>query len=191
MDKRQVQGELIRVFRSLKWLSGPVEDQLLVLSSRTDAGVHVRINGGIVDVEKSLWTALTPRKMIRAVDDRLDDNIAFLTVQEVDIDFNPRMASHRVYRYRLEALEFWKEPDHAAFQRLLDLFVVTYDARNFARLEEGKNPMRTILETKPWMDGERLMGFEITGEAFLWNQVRRIANALIRLTVGELSLIHI
>ena len=56
--------------------------------------------------------------MIRAVDDRLDDNIAFLTVQEVAIDFNPRMASHRVYRYRLEALEFWKEPDHAAFKRL-------------------------------------------------------------------------
>ena len=101
-------------------------------------------------METSLWNALTPRKMIRAVDDRLDDNIAFLTVQEVAIDFNPRMASHRVYRYRLEALEFWKEPDHAAFKRWLNLFVGTYDARNFARLEEGKNPIRTILETKPW-----------------------------------------
>ena len=186
-DVRTVQGELIRVFRSLKWLTGPKEDQLLVLSSRTDAGVHVRINGGIVDLDRSLWEALSPRKMIRAVDDRLDSNIAFLTVEKVEASFNPRMALHRTYRYRLEAMEFWIEPDHEAFRRWLDLFVGTYDARNFARLEEGKNPIRTILETKPWMDGDRLIGFEVTGEAFLWNQVRRMANALFRLAVGELD----
>lgn len=186
-DVRTVQGELIRVFRSLKWLTGPKEDQLLVLSSRTDAGVHVRINGGIVDLDRALWDALSPRKMIRAVDDRLDGNIAFLTVEEVEASFNPRMALHRTYRYRLEAMEFWIEPDHEAFRRWLDLFVGTYDARNFARLEEGKNPIRTVLETKPWMDGDRLIGFEVTGEAFLWNQVRRMANALFRLAVGELD----
>ena len=186
-DVRTVQGELIRVFRSLKWLTGPKENQLLILSSRTDAGVHVRINGGIVDLDRALWDALSPRKMIRAVDDRLDGNIAFLTVEEVEASFNPRMALHRTYRYRLEAMEFWIEPDHEAFRRWLDLFVGTYDARNFARLEEGKNPIRTVLETKPWMDGDRLIGFEVTGEAFLWNQVRRMANALFRLAVGELD----
>ena len=186
-DVRTVQGELIRVFRSLKWLTGPKKEQLLVLSSRTDAGVHVRINGGIVDIEKSLWDALSPRKMIRAIDDRLDSNIAFLTVEPVDSDFNPRMALHRTYRYRLEAMEFWVEPDHEAFARWLSHFVGTYDARNFARLEEGKNPVRTVLAAQPWMDSGRLMGFEIKGEAFLWNQVRRVANALFRLSVGDLE----
>lgn len=186
-DVRTVQGELIRVFRSLKWLTGPAEEQLLVLSSRTDAGVHVRINGGIVDLERELWAALSPRKMIRAVDDRLDGTIAFLTVEEVEADFNPRMALHRVYRYRLEAMEYWKEPDIETFRRWLSMFVGTYDARNFARLEEGKNPIRTILDAQPWMDGDRLMGFEIKGEAFLWNQVRRVANALFRLSVGDLE----
>ena len=186
-DVRTVQGELIRVFRSLKWLTGPEEQQLLVLSSRTDAGVHVRINGGIVDIEKSLWDALSPRKMIRAIDDRLDSNIAFLTVEPVEPDFNPRMALHRTYRYRLEAMEFWVEPDHEAFARWLSHFVGTYDARNFARLEEGKNPLRTVQAAQPWMDNGRLMGFEIKGEAFLWNQVRRVANALFRLSVGELD----
>ena len=39
----------------------------------------------------------------------------------------------------------------------------------------------------PWMDGTRLMGFEIVGEAFLWNQVRRVANALFRIALGELT----
>ena len=117
----------------------------------------------------------------------LGPNIAFLTVEEVESTFNPRMALHRTYRYRLEAMEFWIEPQKEDFCRWLDLFVGTYDARNFARLEEGKNPMRTVLETKPWMDGDRLIGFEVTGEAFLWNQVRRMANALFRLAVGELE----
>ena len=187
-DVKTVQGELIRVFRSLKWLTGPEEEQLLVLSSRTDAGVHVRINGGIVDLDASLWEALTPRKMIRAVDDRLNPNIAFLTVEEVLPDYNPRMALHRVYRYRLEGMEFWQEPDHEHFTDWLSLFVGTYDARNFARLEEGKNPMRTILAAEPWFDNDRLVGFEIKGEAFLWNQVRRVANALFRLSVDELTI---
>jgi tRNA pseudouridine38-40 synthase len=186
-DVRTVQGELIRVFRSLKWLDPDNEGHLLVLSSRTDAGVHVRINGGIVTLERELWDALTPKKMIRAIDDRLDDNIAFLTVEEVSDEWNPRMAAFRVYRYRLEGMEFWKAPEIEQFNAWLQLFVGTYDARNFARLEEGKNPMRTILNAQPWTDNGRLIGFEITGEAFLWNQVRRTANALFRLAIGELS----
>ncbi|MGB0611648.1 MAG: hypothetical protein ACPGMW_03390 [Poseidonia sp.] len=186
-DVKTVQGELIRVFRSLKWLSKEDGEHYLVLSSRTDAGVHVRINGGIVDMDAELWAVLTPRKIIRAVDDRLDPNIAFLTVEEVDKDYNPRLALHRVYRYRLEGMEFWNEPDHEQFESWLNLFVGTYDARNFARLEEGKNPIRTILRATPWIEDGRLVGFEIIGEAFLWNQVRRIANALFQLSTGELT----
>lgn len=186
-DVITVQGELIRVFRSLGWLNDRSGPHPLVLSSRTDAGVHVRINGGIVDLERTLWDALTPRKMIRAIDDRLNPNIAFLTVKEVDADHNPRLALHRTYRYRLEGMEFWSPPNLDAFNSWLAMFVGTYNATNFARLEPGKNPMRTVLSATPWMDGERLMGFEIVGEAFLWNQVRRVANALFRLSQGELA----
>ena len=186
-DVKTVQGELIRVFRSLKWLSKEDGEHYLVLSSRTDAGVHVRVNGGIVDISAHLWAALTPRKIIRAVDDRLDPNIALLTVDEVERDYNPRMALHRVYRYRLEGMEFWCEPDHQEFASWLKLFVGTYDARNFARLEEGKNPMRTIISATPWIENGRLVGFEIIGEAFLWNQVRRVASALFQLSTGELD----
>jgi tRNA pseudouridine38-40 synthase len=186
-DVKTVQGELIRVFRSLKWLSKEDGEHYLVLSSRTDAGVHVRVNGGIVDISADLWAALTPRKIIRAVDDRLDPNIALLTVDEVERDYNPRMALHRVYRYRLEGMEFWCEPDHQEFASWLKLFVGTYDARNFARLEEGKNPMRTIISATPWIENGRLVGLEIIGEAFLWNQVRRVASALFQLSTGELD----
>ena len=169
-DVKTVQGELIRVFRSLNWLDSSSTEHNLVLSSRTDAGVHVRLNGGVVRIERELWDALTPRKMIRALDDRLPKDIAFLDVREIDEHWNPRMANHRVYRYRLEGIEFWKDPGEQ-FVEWLKMFEGTYNATNFARLEEGKNPMRTILSCTPWIVDGRTIGFEIIGEAFLWNQV--------------------
>ena len=77
----QFQGELIKAFRKLKWLDEDDSGHNLVLSSRTDAGVNVRRNGGVVTVAKSLWDSITERKMIRAVDDRLPEEIAFLSVR--------------------------------------------------------------------------------------------------------------
>lgn len=185
-DVKTVQGELIRVFRSLKWLDNSTTEHNLVLSSRTDAGVHVRLNGGVVTIDRELWNALTPRKMIRALDDRLPKDIAFLDVREVNEQWNPRMANYRVYRYRLEGIEFWKYPGEQ-FVDWLKMFEGTYDATNFARLEEGKNPMRTILSCTPWIVNGRTIGFEIKGEAFLWNQVRRTAMALHRMCIGDLE----
>ena len=155
-DVRTVQGELIRVFESLKWLNPKNEEHNLVLSSRTDAGVNVRLNGGVVRIDRELWGALTPRKMIRAVDDRLSKDIAFIDVKEVDEQWNPRMANYRVYRYRLEGIEFWKYPGHV-FDEWLRLFEGTYDATNFARLEEGKNPIRTIRSCTPWKVEDRVV----------------------------------
>lgn len=89
-DVKTVQGELQRVFRKLNWWDDSAKHSFLVLSSRTDAGVHVRMNGGIVTVKKSLWDSITPRKFVRAVDDLLDDSLVFLDVHEVEHDWNPR-----------------------------------------------------------------------------------------------------
>ena len=185
-DVRTVQGELIHAFQKLGWISKEEEEHNLVLSSRTDAGVHVRLNGGTVRVARSLWDSITPRKFVRAVDDLLPDEISFLDVREVEMDWNPRMALHRIYRYRLEGIEFWNDPGEV-FVDWLKLFEGTYDARNFARLEPGKNPIRTILSCTPWVVNGRTVGFEIIGEAFLWNQVRRTAMALHLLALGEIS----
>jgi len=185
-DVKTVQGELIKAFQQLKWLDSNDSNHNLVLSSRTDAGVNVRLNGGVVTIKRDLWNSLTPRKMVRAVDDQLCREIAFLDVHEVDDEWNPRIARFRVYRYRLEGLESWNYPGEV-FQDWLDIFVGIYDARNFARMEEGKNPMRKIFSCSPWIVQGRVVGFEIVGEAFLWNQVRRTAMALFKLSTGELS----
>lgn len=185
-DVRTVQGELIHAFEKLGWISKDADEHNLVLSSRTDAGVHVRLNGGTVRVAQSLWNSITPRKFVRAVDDLLPDEISFLDVREVPMDWNPRIAVHRIYRYRLEGIEFWNDPGNI-FAEWLKLFEGTYNASNFARLEPGKNPIRTILSCTPWIVDGRTVGFEIIGEAFLWNQVRRTAMALHLLALGEIS----
>ncbi len=185
-DVKTVQGELIRVLRQLRWLNSQDEGHNLVLSSRTDAGVNVRRNGGVMTLAKSLWDSLNRRKMVRAIDDRLPEGIVFLDVKEVHDEWNPRLAESRIYRYRLEGIRGWNYPGDI-FQDWLNLFVGTYDARNFARLEEGKNPIRKIFRCNPWLVGNRVVGFEIVGEAFLWNQVRRIAMALYGLSTGELT----
>ena len=113
-------------------------------------------------------------------------DIAFLDVREVGFDWNPRIALHRIYRYRLEGIEFWKDPGEV-LSEWLSLFEGTYNATNFARLEPGKNPIRTILSCKPWIVEGRAVGFEIIGEAFLWNQVRRTAMAIHQMALGEIT----
>jgi len=186
-DVKTVQGELVRVFQSLKWIDENITEHNLVLSSRTDAGVNVRVNGGAVTIKKVLWESLGAKKMIRAIDDRLCEGISFLDVIQVADDWNPRLAQYRVYRYRIEGIEFWKYPGNV-FAEYCDLFTGTYDASNFARIEEGKEPMRTILSCTPWIVNNRVVGFEIVGLAFLWNQVRRTANAIFKMSVGDLTI---
>ncbi|MFB1037944.1 MAG: hypothetical protein QMC50_01855 [Candidatus Poseidoniaceae archaeon] len=186
-DVKTVQGELVRVFQSLKWIDENITEHNLVLSSRTDAGVNVRVNGGAVTLKKGLWESLGAKKMIRAIDDRLCEGISFLDVIEVADDWNPRLAQYRVYRYRIEGIEFWKYPGDV-FTEYCNLFTGTYDASNFARIEEGKEPMRTILSCSPWIVNNRVVGFEIVGLAFLWNQVRRTANAIFKMSIGDLTI---
>ena len=185
-DVKTVQGELVRVFQSLKWIDENITEHNLVLSSRTDAGVNVRVNGGAVTIKKSLWDSLGAKKMIRAIDDRLCEGISFLDVIQVAENWNPRLAQYRVYRYRIEGIEFWKYPGDV-FTEYCDMFTGTYDASNFARIEEGKEPMRTILSCTPWIVNNRVVGFEIVGLAFLWNQVRRTANAIFKMSIGDLT----
>ena len=57
-DVKTVQGELVRVFQSLKWIDGNITEHNLVLSSRTDAGVNVRVNGGSSNLKKKVYGSL-------------------------------------------------------------------------------------------------------------------------------------
>ncbi len=183
-DVTTVQGEFLKVFHKNKFTR---EEMPIQMASRTDAGVNVRVNGGIVDIEEKRWLGMQEKGFLKATRDRLPDSIALFDARRVADDWLPRHALNRTYRYRMEAMERWQEPNHETFTEWCSIFEGEHDWSNLSRKEEGKNYVRIVESCKPWYSGERLVGFEITGTAFVWNQVRRIASALLGLVSGKIT----
>ena len=175
-DVPTVQGTLMHIFKKkLKWTN---ERMPVAMASRTDSGVHVRLNGGFIDLEKSRWDAMGESGFIKAVGHQIPDSISLIDARQVTDDWSPRRALHRTYRYRMECMEGWIEPELKDFEKLCSLFEGEHDWSNFCRREPGRTTIRVVESCKPWINSGRIVGFEIVGEAFVWNQVRRIANAM-------------
>ena len=170
-----VQGEFITAFRKLKWSD---ERMPVSMASRTDAGVHVRMNGGFIDIEVAKWQPMAEKGFLKAVGHQLPKSISLFDAKRVADDWSPRRALRRTYRYRLECIDGWKEPELELFTKWCNYFVGKFDWRNFCRRETGRTTIRVVEQCKPWISQGRIIGFEIIGEAFVWNQVRRIASAL-------------
>ncbi|DAC24597.1 MAG TPA: hypothetical protein HA330_06245 [Candidatus Thalassarchaeaceae archaeon] len=184
---RTSQGDVESILRKLKWL-GP-EDHIW-LSSRTDAGVHVRMNLASFDLPLSRWDSIGAGSLLRAINDRLEDDIIVWSAYAVSDDVTVRLARRRVYLYRLQALPNWPadmSPERLA--RWCRVFEGGHDFTNFCRVEEGRTTVRTVHRCAPWVDvNGRVVGFRIEAESFLWNQVRRIASALHGLATENLDL---
>ena len=84
----------------------------------------------------------------------------------------------------MECMEGWFEPELEDFAELCSLFKGEHDWSNFCRREPGRTTTRVVEDCRPWVNDGRIIGFEIVGEAFVWNQVRRIANAMLAVITG-------
>ena len=73
------------------------------------------------------------------------------------------------------------------FTELCSLFIGKHNWANFCRREPGRTTTRVVEACRPWVNDGRIIGFEIVGEAFVWNQVRRIANAMLAVVTGYRS----
>ncbi|MEC9174020.1 MAG: hypothetical protein VX804_03000 [Candidatus Thermoplasmatota archaeon] len=186
-DVRTVQGELEKALKKLEWLDS---DAHIWISSRTDAGVHVRMNLGSFDMPASRWSSIGENNLLRAVNDRLPDDVFVWGAYAVSDDVIVRLARRRVYLYRLQALPGWPldvSPERVS--RWCKVFEGGHDFTNFCRVEEDRTTVRTIHSCTPWVDiSGRVIGFRIEAESFLWNQVRRIAAALHGLATERIEL---
>ncbi len=186
-DVRTVQGELEKALKKLEWLN---PDTHIWISSRTDAGVHVRMNLGSFDMPASRWSSIGENNLLRALNDRLPDDVFVWGAYAVSDDVIVRLARRRVYLYRLQALSGWPldvSPEQVS--RWCRVFEGGHDFTNFCRVEEDRTTVRTIHSCTPWVDfSGRVVGFRIEAESFLWNQVRRIAAALHGLATGRIEL---
>ncbi len=184
-DVRTVQGEFVKALRRLGWWSEGCID----LSSRTDAGVSVRMNLAVITLPNSLRTSLTGKGFVSAINDHLPTDLVAWRAQWVPEGTRSRSGASRTYVYRCEMVPNWpQQADSALFAEACSAFVGEHDFTNFCRIDGERSPVRTIDSCQPWTDASgRVVGFSVSGQAFLWNQVRRLASAIQLVLEGEIS----
>lgn len=145
--------------------------------SRTDRGVSARRNALVLD-------AMLPADRVAPTLGPTVPGLWPLSSVAVPDDFDPRWASSRTYRYVVPP---GLVPDGTSVEDLRAAgapFVGRHDFRAFARLEPGKDPMRTVSVLDVSAQGG-LFVIEVQGPSFLWRQVRRMVSAMVAVCRGE------
>ena len=171
------------------------EPRRAALAGRPDAGVHARGQVATIDLNRRDDLA-TVRD---AVNHYLPDDVAVRAAAEVDASFDPRRcATSRCYRYRIEdgrVRSPLSRRDRWQVRRRLDEQAMAEAASLLPReqrdwsafagpLEEGRSPLRTLLELSVVRAGPSEIEITMEADAFLPHQVRRTAGALERVGAG-------
>ena len=185
-DVGTVEGSLTQALKRLTWWS----ERCLEMSSRTDAGVSVRMNLARIDLPKPVSEKASEGSIIRALNDNLPVGATAISANRAPADSKVRYAESRSYLYRLEAIEEWPlDCDHSAISYACSMIEGVNDFSNLARLDNGVDPVRTVDSCIPWLsDDGRIIGFSIQAKSFIWNQVRRIASAFSGIASGRIGI---
>lgn len=188
-NKKSIQDTLEKALRKILQ-----EKAKLIVSGRTDAGVHSRAqvanfitNSGILldKLQKSL-NGLLPR------------DIAILKVKEESLSFHSRFnAKSKVYRYTIlnrnypsallrNQAYFCPYPLNLKLMRQeAKVLLGKHDFKSFqASDKKGKDPVRTIKRLKI-IKNKDLIQIDIEADGFLYNMVRSIAGTLIDIGRGR------
>jgi tRNA pseudouridine38-40 synthase len=192
-----VQGALER---ALTRFTGQARDALVVQgAARTDAGVHARSQAAQFYCARKL----DPAGAARALNVLLPSDVRVLRLDRVPIDYNVRFTLAKTYVYDLH-LDTTPDPFTARYRHApaapdrVDLRALEAAAREFvgehdfsafsSASEDGwrRSPVRwvTRLDVAPLPGGARL---EVSGEGFLFKQVRHMVGALLAAATGRLG----
>ena len=162
-------------------------------SGRTDQGVHAR--GQVAHVDLS--TRMGAESVCRALNARLPHDIRILKASVAPRDFHARRSAEgKEYRYfvwndvtvlpdkRLYAAHVYKPLDVAAMLSAAGYFVGRHDFASFTAnpQREVESTVRTVYAFSVSKRGKEIV-FRVSGEGFLYKQVRSMVGFLIR--VGE------
>jgi len=164
-------------------------------SSRTDAGVHAL---GYVAMLITT-TPIDPRKIPRAFNAHLPEDIVVHGIEEVTSNFHPRyLALEKHYRYTIYnhpyalpqytqfAYFFSKMLDVEKMNEAAQAFVGTHDFKGFCSIKTTvENTVRTIYSCRVTKEKEFIY-IDIRGDGFLYNMVRIISGSLIEVGVGRI-----
>lgn len=122
----------------------------------------------------------TLRGLVPALQREVKDGLWITGAAEVPERWNPRHAHTRAYRYVAVPIT----EDLARMRKACKAFEGRHLMTAFAKMEEGRNPERTVREfTVQEHDG--LWLFRTVGDGYLWNQVRRMVGAVLTVGRGE------
>jgi len=161
--RRTVEGCLLDALRP----EGYVERSFRS-GSRTDRGVSALENVLAVRLDRPHLKGIVP-----AVQARLPSGLWITGAAPVPEGWNPRHARRRVYRYVAP-----RGGERLGGMRVAaKAFLGRHDIRAFARLEPGRDPFRAVARfTVAPAPGAWV--FRVEGPSFLWNQVRRMVDAV-------------
>lgn len=188
---RTVQGVLERAASDLDGRPRTVR-----LASRLDSGVDAEALPAHVDLARD-WA---PAALCQALNARLPADVAAWSACRVDDRFHAvRDAAAKTYRYRLlvqrvrpvrERRAWWlrRSPDPARLDACAALLKGALDLSAFATLRhdasDAADPVRRI-ENAAWEHDGRMHTFRISGDGFLYRQVRGLVGAMVAVALGR------
>ena len=186
---RTVQAEFER---AAEHMTG--EPVTAVASGRTDEGVHAL--GQVVHFDCA--KEYPPDVMMRALNHWLPEDVRVISCEIVADTFDARRSAKRkTYEYvmytagvesplrRTRELYIGRSADAELMDSAARLLVGTHDFSAFMSSgSSAKTFTRTIYSAEVRTAGDRIV-FRITGSGFLYNMVRIIVGALVRIGMGE------
>lgn len=190
--RRTVQGVIEDSLKHLDW-EGPT----IWAAGRTDAGVHA--SGQVIAFELD-WNH-SPAELLRAVNTRLPADAVAREMEQTSSEFHPRYdASSRTYIYRYFASKVsdplraryvyrvWPEPEVKQMAAAAQAMIGEHDFSGFGTAPRpGGDTSRTVLAAETHAAGDEIL-FKIEANAFLYRMVRKLAEALLGIGQGKISI---
>ena len=171
---RTVEGEIIKALKKTKIIEDE-KNARFQSASRTDKGVSAI--GNVL----SIHTEFRKDEILGALNAHLNE-IWFYGISQVDDGFNPRYAKQRWYRYYL----LDQELNERNIREIAKIFVGTHNFSNFAKLGDGKEPVRTMDSINILKEKDFII-IDFKAQSFLWNMVRKIVRAMVDCSKGKIS----
>lgn len=173
-----VEGELLRAFKK-SGISDSPENSDYSIAGRTDRGVSAI--GNVVSLKTN--TDIT----INQINYYLPANIRIIGFTRVSNGFKPRYAKKRHYRYILDK---GLCPEDSLNLNLMKKAAKKMEGKhnyiNFSKRSE-RNPERMVYTINLDETSDNVL-FDVVGESFLWNMVRKMVKVLVMVGREELTL---
>ena len=186
---------IMTVQRKVELAAGQIVNHPVTVrgSSRTDTGVHAL--GQVASLEAD--THLEPRRLRRAINSRLPEDVIIREMELAPPEFDPSRAVRKRYRYliwshmdrpvfyRHYVYHYYHRVDLAAMQEACRLFEGTHDFNAFKGSNDPRpSTVRTIFHCGIHQRGP-LCVFAVEGSGFLYHMVRTMVGTVLEIGHGH------